>query len=184
MKNTAEIIAFNKLYADYYELFLRFACTYIKNKAAADDIVIESIVYYWENRQNLKSDSNIPAYILEVIKHKCLNYLRHIRVRENYDQQLMEHELHVNNQKIATLEALNPQELFSKEVQELIDKTLAKMPDKTRQLFMASRYENKTYPEIAKYYSVSEKSVEYHISKALQMLRSKLKDYVEMILFF
>ena len=45
-----------------------------------------------------------------------------------------------------------------------------------------SRYENKTYPEIAAYFSLSVKSVEFHISKALKILKVKLKDYMTIVL--
>ena len=48
----------------------------------AEDIAIASLMYYWENRGKLAADSNVPAYILTVIKHKCLNYLQRLRTRE------------------------------------------------------------------------------------------------------
>ena len=125
METASEIKAFNKLFADYHGLFVRFANTYLQDEAAAEDIAVEGIMYYWENRHSLSSDSNIPAYILEAIKHKCLNY----------------------------------------------------------RIFIMSRYENKTYPEIAAYFSLSVKSVEFHISKALKILKVKLKDYMTIVLF-
>ncbi|MDD4115824.1 MAG: RNA polymerase sigma-70 factor [Massilibacteroides sp.] len=181
MDKTSGIKAFNKLFSDYQGLFTRFANTYIKDEAAAEDIVIEGLMYYWENRHNLTSELNIPAYILEVIKHKCLNYLRHMRIREDVEQRMQEHHQRVTNLRIATLEACDPQEMFSEEAQQLIEKALQMMPGKTRQIFMMSRYENKTYQEIADSFSLSTKSVEFHISKALKILRTQLKDYMLML---
>ena len=64
-----------------------------------------------------------------------------------------------------------------------LDEALAMMSDKTRRIFIMSRYENKTYPEIAAYFSLSVKSVEFHISKALKILKVKLKDYMTIVLF-
>ena len=180
---TSDIKAFNKLFADYHGLFVRFANTYIQDDAAAEDIAVEGIMYYWENRHTLASDSNIPAYILETIKHKCLNYLRHLRVREDVEQRLREHQQRVTNLRIVTLEACDPQEIFSDEAQRLVDEALAMMSDKTRQIFIMSRYENKTYPEIAAHFSLSVKRVEFHISKAWKILKVKLKDYMTIILF-
>ena len=147
METASEIKAFNKLFADYHGLFVRFANTYLQDEAAAEDIAVEGIMYYWENRHSLSSDSNIPAYILEAIKH-C-----------------------------------DPQEIFSSEAGRLVDEALAMMSDKTRRIFIMSRYENKTYPEIAAYFSLSVKSVEFHISKALKILKVKLKDYMTIVLF-
>lgn len=175
---TSEIKEFNKLYTDYYGLFVRFARTYILDEEDAEDIVMEGLIYYWENRGKLTDQSNIPAYILETIKHKCLNYLRHQRVREETEQYLTEHQTRVNNLRIATLEACDPQEIFSNEAQRLIQEALNSLPEKTREIFILSRYEGNSYQEIAKQYSLSVKSVEFHISKALKILRAKLKDYL------
>ena len=151
METASEIKAFNKLFAEYHGLFVRFANTYLQDEAAAEDIAVEGIMYYWENRHSLSSDSNIPAYILEAIKHKCLNYLRHLRVREDVEQRIQEHQQRVNSLRIATLEACDPQEIFSS--------------------------------EIAAHFSLSVKSVEFHISKALKILKVKLKDYMTIVLF-
>ena len=57
------------------------------------------------------------------------------------------------------------------------------MSDKTRRIFIMSRYENKTYPEIAAHFSLSVKSVKFHISKALRILKVQLKDYMTILLF-
>ena len=144
METASEIKAFNKLFADYHGLFVRFANTYLQDEAAAEDIAVEGIMYYWENRHSLSSDSNIPAYILEAIKHKCLNFLRHLRVREDVEQRIQEHQQRVNSLRIATLEACDPQEIFSSEAGRLVDEALAMMSDKTRRnrcLFLAFRQE-------------------------------------------
>lgn len=183
MDTISETKTINKLFTDYHGLFVRFAITYIQDKEAAEDITMESVLYYLENRHSLQADSNIPAYILETIKHKCLNYLRHLRIQEDVEQRMYEHQLRVNNLRIATLEACDPQEIFSEEVQQLIDEALAAMPEKTRRIFMMSRFENKTYSEIAALCSLSVKSVEFHISKGLKIMKGKLKDYVGLVLF-
>lgn len=175
---TSEIKEFNKLFTDYHGLFVRFAKTYIPDEEDAEDIVMDGIIYYWENRKSLADNSNIPAYILETIKHKCLNYLRHQRIREESEQYLAEHQIRVNNLRIATLEACDPQEIFSREAQQLIKNALDSLPEKTREIFIMSRYEGNSYQEIAEHFSLSVKSVEFHISKALKILRLKLKDYL------
>ncbi len=181
---TSDIIAFNKLFAEYHGLFVRFARTYVQNDVAAEDIVVEAFMYYWENRKRLVSDTNIPAYVLEVVKHKCLNHLRHLRVREKVESHIYEHQKRVNNLRITTLEACDPKEVFSMEVQQLLREALDKMSKKTKQIFYMSRYEDKTYQEIANHFSLSVKSVEFHISKALKIIREQLKDYIAVILLF
>ena len=48
---------------------------------------------------------------------------------------------------------------------------------------MNNRYEDISYPEIAKKLFVNQKTVEYHISKALKALRAVLKDYLSFLIY-
>ncbi len=49
---------------------LNFANTYVRDWDVAEDITTEALIYYWENRNTLSEVSNIPAYILTIIKQK------------------------------------------------------------------------------------------------------------------
>ena len=57
---------FNQFFIDYQRRFIHFASTYVHDEAVAEDFVIESIMYYWENKERLPSDINIPAYVMRV----------------------------------------------------------------------------------------------------------------------
>ena len=184
MENISEIKEFNKLFSNYQGIFIRFANTYIQDEKTAEDIVVDSLVYYWENRHTLVSNANIPAYIMEVVKHKSLNHLRNQRIREDIEQNIRTHMERVRNLKITTLEACDPEELFSSEAQRLINEALETLPPKTRTIFIMSRYENKTHKEIAAQLELSTKSVEFHITKALNVLRKRLKDYLPFFFIF
>ena len=61
MNKNSELVAFNKLFSDYKERFVRFAYTYVRDQAVAEDFVIDSLIYYWENRQRLDENTNVPA---------------------------------------------------------------------------------------------------------------------------
>lgn len=70
--NPKDKISFNQLYNDYQTRFLNFANTYVRDWDVAEDITTEALIYYWENRNTLSEVSNIPAYILTIIKTKVL----------------------------------------------------------------------------------------------------------------
>ena len=153
MEYSTDLKAFNQLFADYQGRFIRFANMYVRDMAVAEDFTIEALMQYWENRNTLKADSNVPAYILTIIKNKCINYLQHI------------------------------QELFTAEAQEIVNKKLATLPEQTRRIFIMSRYENKPYKEIAETLGMTTKGVEYHITQALKKLHINLKDYIPLFAF-
>ena len=145
MEYSADLKAFNQLFADYQGRFIRFANIYVRDIAVAEDFTIEALMQYWENLKN----------------HA-------------------EWEL---NTRISTLEACNPEELFTAEAQEIVNKTLATLPEQTRRIFIMSRYENKPYKEIAETLGMTTKGVEYHISQALKKLHANLKDYIPLLVF-
>lgn len=183
MNKNSELTAFNDLFLNYKERFVRFANTYVRDQAAAEDFVIDSLIYYWENRYRLNENTNIPAYVLTTIKHKCLNYLQQQRRHEEVAEKLISHAQWELQTRISTLEACEPYELFTAEAEEIVNRTLESLPERTRQIFIMSRMQNKSYQEIANQFGITTKGVEFHITKALKELRISLKDYLPVFLY-
>lgn len=165
-------------------MFINLANTYVRDWNMAEDITAEAIIYYWENRHILSEVTNIPAYILTIIKHKSLNHLRHLQIEEEYSENIKTYNEWELNTRIASLEACEPYELFTEEIKEIIQKTLDELPERTRRIFIMNRYENKTYKEIAASMNMTVKGVDFHICKALKVFQTNLKDYFPIFLYF
>lgn len=176
--------SFSLFYKKYQERFLYFANAYVRDMTTAEDITLEALIYYWENRREIDNETNVLAYILTVIKHKCLNYLRHQQVCEDYSEVMKDYYEWELGTRISSLQACEPHELFVKEIEELVQQTLAQLPDKTRQIFQMNRYDNKSYKEIAVIMNMTVKGVDFHICKALKALQENLKDYFPFFLYF
>jgi RNA polymerase sigma-70 factor (ECF subfamily) len=175
---------FSILYNANYEKFVRFANRYVRDLATAEDITSDAFVYYWENRSRLPEDTNVKAYILASIKNKCLSCLRHQCIHEQaVSHMLSDMEWEMSN-RIARLEVFEPSEVFTNEILELVDKALKSLPRQTRQIFIMSRYRNMSHKEIAEKLNISTKSVEFHITKTLRILKSELRDYYPVIILY
>ena len=181
---TADLNAFNQFFLDYQQRFIYFAHMYIHDEALAEDLVIEAMMYYWENIERLPDDINIPAYVLTALKHKCIDYLRHQQISRFASDKISELYSWELSTRINSLEELEPNEIFAKEIQEIVHKTLTTLPEQTRRIFVMSRHENKTHKEIADLLGMTPKGVEFHISKATRLLRHTLKDYLPTSLLF
>lgn len=168
--------AFNRLYEQYNERFIRFAQSYVTADEVAEDIVNDSFLYYWENKSTI-DDRNISAYLLTIVKHKCINYLKHLSLEEQAKANFESLEKWELQLRISTLEACDPERLLSDEIQGLVRKALCSMPAQTRDILIRSRYQSQSNKDIADELHISVKSVEYHITKALKVLRVVLKDY-------
>ena len=168
---------FEEIYAKYKTYFVRIALSYVRDRMAAEDIVTDSFVVFWENRRNLDKQ-NIPAYIYTVIIHKCRNWLRdrqqHLRAHDN----LQRTELRILSDYVLRQTADDPKKLLLDEALHIIEQELLRMSPVRRRVFIAYRYEEMSYREIAAICSLSESQVDYEIRAAKKMLRVALKDYL------
>lgn len=178
-----DLVAFNRLFAEYQQRFIRFAVSYIADAAAAEDIVMESFVAAWEKRAQL-TVATFPPYALTIVKNRCLNHLRGQGVRMRAAETIHSHSTRMLHTRIATLEACDPEELFSVEARRLVERTLERLPARTREIFVRSRFEGQGYKQIAAEMETTVKSVEFEVSKAMKLLRVALKDYLPFFVFW
>src|SRR5690606_23072745 len=68
-----------------------------------------------------------------------------------------------------------------KELGKHISDAIDKLPEQCRHVFRLNRFEYLSYAEIAAQLSISVKTVESHMGKALKMLREHLKDYLPLV---
>ena len=174
-------IDFNRIYERNYHRSFFFFISYVHDDMAAEDIAIESLYKYWQVLKN-QTDEISEALLVAIIKNKSIDYLRkeqlHQSMLENYTE-LFSRDLEI---RLSSLEACNPTELFSAEIQTMIRNTLKELPPQTRRIFELSRYENMSVKEIAEITGLTPKAVEYHITKSLRALRVSLKDYLPILI--
>ena len=77
---------------------------------------------------------------------------------------------------------MDPQESMEySELESVINKTMERMPERRQQIFRMHRFENKKYMEIADILSLSVKTVEAEISKALKTLRKEIEYHTSVL---
>ncbi len=178
-----DIGAFNRLFGEFQQRFIRFAVSYVADVAVAEDLVMESFVAAWERRDTLTAET-FPPYALTIVKNKCLNHLRAQHVRQRAAADIHSHGSRMLDLRISTLQACDPEELFKVEARELVNRTLDGMPERTREIFVRSRFQGQSYKEIALEMGITVKSVEFEVSKAMKALRTALKDYLPFFIFW
>lgn len=182
---SSDLQTFNGLYTDYHDRLVRFAHSYVRDFSVAEDITTEAFIGYWKNMECLPEDVNVPAYLVTAIKNKCLNYLSRSETQSRILSHMKENAKWELGLRISSLEACDPEGLFSSEIESIVEETLAGLPEKTFEIFRLSRYKDQSHKEIAEALNISTKGVEFHISKALAKLRKNLKDYmISFFLFF
>jgi len=173
---------FNDFYKKYYRKIFLFAKSYVHETFTAEDIASEALISLWEIMK--KNEIQHPAtFLFSIVKNKAIDYLRHELVKQEAFARMSDIGLREINTRITTLEACDPDKLFSTEIKHIIDKTLSSLPDNTRKAFEMSRFQELSREEIAQVLGMSVKGVEYHLSRALSALRIHLKDYLPFLIF-
>ena len=169
---------FNQLFNQHYQPFLRFAVSYVRDSYVGEEIAAEAFSIFWEKRGEISVYVNRPAYRLTIIKNLSINYLKRESLNRNIVANIKEAIEWDLATRINHLQACDPEALFSKEIQSILNNAIEKLPKKTREVFVLSRLEHLSHKEIAEKLNISTKGVEYHISQSLRLLRVMLKDYL------
>lgn len=169
---------FAHMFAQLRPRFEAFANRYVRNRAAAEDIVAESFMTLWERREKIAPDSNLPAYLLTIVRNRCLDWLRAQIRHSQIEQRLYGLRQEIVEADIQSLEAFDPNEICSKEVERIIRETLERLSPLTRQVFEARRFDEKSYKEIAETCGITVRRVEFELTKALKEFRTALRDYL------
>lgn len=169
--------SFNEIYTAFYRKSYLFVKSYVHDDMVAEDIVSDALIKVWE-RMKQEPIESVPHFLFTILKNKSLDYLRHHKIQRSVHDSIIKTLNREMEIRTATLEANDPNDIFSTEVQQIIVSTLNSLPERTREIFMMSHFGNKHYKEIAELFHISVKGVDYHIVQSVKALRSSLKDYL------
>ena len=175
--------AFTVFFTNYFNRICQFAITYVREDAVAKNIVQDAFVKLWENRYSINENSSILSFLLTITKYDCLNYLKHQQVENSFKrkQEDKHKELALNYNALQQLEV---ESVDYNELLHILETAVASLPPQCQQVFRLSRYENLTNNEIASELQITTKAVEANITRALKILREKLKNYLLLLLLF
>ena len=165
-----DINTFEIIFRKYYKPLFQYAVSIIREKEQAEEIVQEMFYILWKDREKIKILTSFKSYLYKSVKNRSLQYLEHLKVRERHI------ETTINQYNMSTV--ITPEECLEiKELEEIISKTLNKLPEKCRQIFNLYYNSGKKYKEIAETLSVSVKTVEAQMTKAYKALRNEIDKY-------
>jgi RNA polymerase sigma-70 factor (ECF subfamily) len=166
--------AFELVFRFYYPGLVVFASQITLDRREAEEIVQDFFVRFWTKRSNLHEAGSVKSYFFTSVRNSSLNFLKREKVKEKLIgelKQLMKDNL-----------LYDPDLYIQSVLQDDIRNAFEKLPPKTREVFMMSRFRGKKNDEIANELNLSKRTVETHITHALKILREELKDYLMMVL--
>ena len=165
--------AFENIFRFYYQPLCIFASRILQDEVAAEELVQDFFVKFWEKRAQIQIETSLKSYLFRSTKNLCLNHLKHEQIKIQHAKKV-----------IADSEEKDFDDQFVEvNLQKDIEDSIAELPEKRREIFRLSREEGLKYREIADRLNISVKTVEAQMGLAIKTLREKLKKY-NFILFF
>lgn len=166
-----DIKAFEKVFKLYYSPLCLFASSITGQMEVAEEIVQELFYVFWKEKENINLLHSLKSYLYGAVRNRALLYLEHQEVRNRYRETVLSEE---------SKGPTSPhEELEYDELQKMVDQTINRLPQRRQQIFRMHRFEGKKYAEIATSLSLSVKTVEAEMTKALQELRKEVNRYTD-----
>lgn len=169
-------VVFDFVFHYYYSGLCVFAERLTGDSKSAEDLVQDLFVHLWIRHDSIQILSSVKNYLFTSVKNRALDYLKKESGKSrkilyaSKDQHLDEN--------------LSLQWIAESELQEAIDRSLALLPARCREIFVMSRMEGLKNQEIAEHLNLSVRTVELQISNALKQMRISLKDYLPGLILF
>lgn len=158
---------FQKLFNLHYAKLTSYVNTYTKDADKTKDIVQETFVKLWNNRENIDEKSSILAYLHKIAYNIFIDTYRKGKRQQTLLDSLAYEAV---NNSIAE----DDNDITTKKI-ELIKQGISELPPRCQEVFKLSKYEGLKYAEIAETLNISIKTVEAQMGKAFFYIREKVK---------
>ena len=160
--------AFEEIYDRYWYKLFCISFHQIGSKEEAEELVHDLFESLWKKRSET-TINHLSSYLVIAMKYLIVNHVKSKITWRKYQEYVLLNKMH----EISTTE----ENIQFNDLSEAIDKAMKKLPEKTSRVFQLSRFENQSVKSIAKELHISEKAVEYHITRSLKVLKDNLWAY-------
>lgn len=169
MLRKGSVEAFETIFKKYWHSLYLKARSKTMSHDEAEEIVQCIFSTLWEKRATMLI-THLSFYLHTAVRNRVINVIRQCATQQKY----WDHYVKFIPQELSVTEAaVNYNELNG-----AVEAAIDHLPERSRKVFRLSRLEGRSNAEIAKLMHVSEKAIEYHITKSMRTLRLHLKDYI------
>lgn len=161
---------FSKYFHTHYRPLCLHALHFMGNAEEAEDVVQETFIKLWDKRDQLESIKSVKAYLYRAIRNNCLTRIRDAKPTTSLEM-------------VASDQFLSDEELEERsEMEARIWNMIDELPERRRQIFLMAKRDGLSYKEISEQTGLAVKTIENHVFRAMQSLRTK--DFNAYIFFF
>jgi len=158
--------AFKEIFEFYYSRLCCYAEKLTGRKEIAEEIVQNVFLIIWGKRNSLAIETSLKAYLFRATHNNSIKYLQAKKIESDY---LEDNKKEIEDRSV---------KILNFELIQAINRSIDQLPEKCREIFILSRFEQLKHNEIAAKLGISAKTVEVQIRKANIRLREKLKEFM------
>lgn len=157
--------AFSSIYKHYWEKVYNFSRLYLVSTEDVAEVVQEVFIKLWETRHLVDEEQPFEGYLFIITRNQIFNYSRK--------------QLNYSFLKLTVLQSIEmsyeeEDQLEISDLKKHLSILISQLTERQQEIFRMSREKHLTYKQIADQLSISEKTVEYHMTTALKYLRKNL----------
>jgi RNA polymerase sigma-70 factor (ECF subfamily) len=159
-------LAFEELYNDYYPRLVAFADGYLFDHEESKGLVQQVFIQFWQNLSTISIHGSLKSYLFAAVKNKCLNQLKHLKIRDRNKLQYVEASLHSKD--------VSAQNNELEDLELSLQNEILKLPDQIKKVLVLKYFKGKNRKEIAIMLNISENSVKTQLQRGKKKLKSVL----------
>ncbi|HEM48769.1 MAG TPA: RNA polymerase sigma-70 factor [Caldithrix sp.] len=159
---------FESLFRSSYVSLVRYAKSIIKDHDTSEEIVQDLFYRLWKDREKINIENSLNGYLFRSVHNRCLHLIQHNKVVDKHAKEVSMRRPENTEDPAGAIQY--------NELQLKIAGILERLPEKCGRIFCMNRFEGLKYTEIAEKLSISVKTVEANIGRALREFRKELAE--------
>ncbi len=165
---TSDREAFQTLFLKYQPALHKLIYFKTRDSHLAQDIVQETFLKIWLNRNSLKPELSIFSYMARISSNLIKDHFKHLKVRDKHKDSIPQPTISIHDNPENVLDY----KILREQIQQIVNNHLS---ETCRTIFLLSRIEDKSNNEIAETLGISTKKIENQLYYALKIIRKHLK---------
>lgn len=161
---------FKQLYEEYHSKLYFFVLKHTQSPFLAEETVQLSFIKIWEKADQLSENVSLSIQIFRIAKSVMIDLLRKETVRNNHTELFA----------IEKRDTYEEPDIDGRQELIRVHKAIDQMAPVRKKVFKLSRLEGLSHSKIAVHLSISPKTVENHIGKAIRELRRTLTSFLSL----
>lgn len=167
--------AYAEIFERYSPLLVAHAYRIVVDEDEAGDIVQDVMLNLWEKRGQININLPISGYLYKAVRNRVFNLMSHKKVIGRYEESMIAY--------MEGTHAASDEKLREKELTTMLEKEIASLPEKMREVFVLYKMEELSYKDIAERLGITDKTAKQQVYNAVKILKTKIDVYLTLFPF-